>query len=80
MNTIIITKEADKEYSQSAIWYEEQSTGLGDRFILTIQKKLELIQNNPERYPKKKDELRAAVVRVFPFVIIYSFNKNISIF
>ena len=76
MNTVIITKEADKEYSDSAIWYEEQSNGLGERFILTIQKKLELIQHNPESYPKKKDGLREAVVKIFPFVIIYSFHKK----
>lgn len=79
MNTVILTKEADKEYSESAIWYEEQSIGLGDRFIITIQKKLELIQHNPERYPKRKEGLREAVVKVFPFVIIYSFNKKESL-
>ncbi len=37
---IIITKGALKEYSEAALWYDEQRIGLGEQFISTVRAKL----------------------------------------
>ncbi len=74
--TIILLEAADKEFSEAAAWYEEQSAGLGDRFIHVIQNKLALIAQFPDRYPKRKGNFREAVVKTFPYLIIYTVYKK----
>lgn len=53
-----------------------QQKGLGNRFINIIQAKLELIAEFPERYPKRKRNFREAPVKIFPFIIVYTFYKR----
>lgn len=72
---LILLEEADKEYQEAALWYEASSKGLGSRFIDIIEKKLQLIQQYPERYPKRKGNFRGTPVKVFPYLIIYTFYK-----
>jgi len=74
--TLSFLEEASKEFTEASLWYEEQSNGLGDRFIDTIQRKLQLIQQFPERYPKRKKNFREAIVKTFPYIIIYTFYKK----
>jgi hypothetical protein len=59
---IQISEEADKEWTEAALWYDEQSPGLGNRFIKMVEKKLELIANYPERYPMRKGNFREALI------------------
>ena len=79
MGTIQILEEADKEFQKAANWYADKSEGLGLRFIEVIKIKLEVIQRNPERNPKRKGNFRESVVRTFPYVIIYTFYKKENI-
>ncbi len=79
MNTLIILEDADRELRQAAVWYEERSSGLGLRFVDVIGQKLEIIRHYPERNPKRKDKFREAVVKIFPYIIIYSFYKKESV-
>lgn len=72
---LFLTDNADKEFSEAAKWYDEQSAGLGNRFILTLQLKLKLIQEFPERYPKRYKNFRETMMNVFPYAIVYTFYK-----
>lgn len=72
---LIISPKAAIEYNNAAIWYENQSIGLGSRFIQSIEKKLTLIKNYPERYPKRNLHFRETLVQGFPYIIVYHFNK-----
>ena len=74
--TIKLLEETDKEFSEAAAWYEEQSTGLGIRFINVIQNKLNLIAQYPERYPKRKGNFRETPVKTFPYIIVYTVYKR----
>lgn len=76
MYTLKILEEADEEIKESALWYEQEKTGLGIRFIEIIQKKLQTINEHPERYPVRKGNFREAIVLIFPFIIIYTFYKR----
>ena len=73
---IQILEEADKEWTEAALWYDKQSPGLGKRFIVMIENKLELIAKYPQRYPKRKGNFREALVNIFPYIIIYSFSET----
>jgi hypothetical protein len=37
LHRLIILEEADKEFQEAATWYEQQTEGLGLRFIEIIQ-------------------------------------------
>jgi plasmid stabilization system protein ParE len=74
--TIKILEEADKEWTEAALWYEGQLPGLGNRFIEMVEKKLELIANYPERYPIRKGNFREALVNIFPYIIAYTYYKD----
>ena len=76
MHTLITLEEADKELQEAAVWYEEKSSGLGFRFIEVIERKLEIIQEHPERNSRRKGNFREAVIKIFPYVIVYTFYKE----
>ena len=71
-----ISTRALAEMQEASIWYEEQSKGLGFRFLTTLQNKLQLIKHYPERYPKRVLHFRETFIKPFPYSIIYTFNKN----
>jgi len=67
--TIQISEDADREWTEAAVWYKGQQSGLGNRFIEMVERKLELIAKYPKRYSKRKGN--------FPYIIVYSFyNKD----
>lgn len=76
MYTLKILQEADNEFQEGAQWYDEQADGLGLRFIDVIKHKLEIIQKFPERNPKRKGNFREAMVKTFPYVIIYTIYRR----
>jgi plasmid stabilization system protein ParE len=67
---------AEKEIRESFNWYEEQSVGLGVRFIETIDVALNSISKNPEAYHKKRANNREFVVDKFPYIIVYQFSQK----
>ncbi len=73
---IKLLEEADKEFSNAAVWYEKQSPGLGARFISVIKNKLNLIAKYPERYPKRKGNFRETPIKTFPYIIVYTVYKK----
>lgn len=76
MRGLIFLNRAQAELDDSAVWYEEQSYGLGNRFIDVVEQKLELILSNPESFPKRNSSYREAVIRTFPYSIIFKYNKK----
>ncbi len=75
--TIQISEDADREWTEAAVWYKGQQSGLGNRFIEMVERKLELIAKYPKRYSKRKGNFREALVHIFPYIIVYSFyNKD----
>lgn len=73
---IIYHPLAEKEYLASVLWYEENHTGLGVGFIREIEKVLSQIEVNPFLYSVKKLQFREALVKTFPYIIIYKINAK----
>ena len=55
--------------------YEEKQDGLGDRFKEDLAKKIKAIAENPLHYPRK-GKYREAQADVFPFLIVFKFDKK----
>ncbi len=64
---ILAQKELDDAYQ----WYQERQHGLGIRFMNAVDKKLQEIANNPQRYAKRNGNYRETMVDVFPYTIVY---------
>jgi toxin ParE1/3/4 len=59
----------------SAAWYEEQRTGTGARFLAEVARYVDLIGAHPGIgtliLDRRRREVRAMVMRSFPYRIIY---------
>ena len=69
--TSILSRNALAELSDAWRWYEDRQEGLGDRFKDAVYKSIAQIEESPTKGIKRKDPYREAIVRIFPFLIIY---------
>jgi plasmid stabilization system protein ParE len=76
MYTTIILNIAKIDIRDSAHWYEQQKRGLGKRFIFQVRTTIHLIQKNPTTFNVKYDDVRTAVLSVFPYMIHYSVDED----
>jgi plasmid stabilization system protein ParE len=67
---------ARRELLEAWDWYDDKWSGLGDRFILEIERKLQQIGQTPERYPERKKGFRETSIKIFPYLIIYRIQKR----
>ncbi|WBX99290.1 type II toxin-antitoxin system RelE/ParE family toxin [Chryseobacterium gambrini] len=76
-----LSPKAENDLLEAALWYENQQTGLGEKFIQKVESYFLRIQNHPFHFPLKKGNLREAYIQKFPYVIIYQIiGDNIIVF
>jgi plasmid stabilization system protein ParE len=73
---VIFSSIAIRELEQSSDWYEDRSIGLGKRFVKTVSDTLLTTSTAPEAFPKSKGYFREVVIKDFPFIIIYRYNRG----
>ncbi|MES1249724.1 MAG: type II toxin-antitoxin system RelE/ParE family toxin [Chitinophaga rupis] len=73
---IELLPRARRELLEAWDWYDDRWTGLGDRFVREVEKRLELIEKTPERYAERRKGFRETKVKVFSYLIIYRIHKR----
>jgi plasmid stabilization system protein ParE len=73
---LIVKQEAAQEIINAYHWYESKSEGLGESFLSALDDCLETIDINPATYQKIYKEQRQAIVKTFPFVVMYEHDNN----
>ena len=68
---IRIRPEAESEISEAFRWYEDKSEGLGSEFMRALDASLSYIQRNPTANPIAHKQMRRALLRRFPYSVIY---------
>jgi plasmid stabilization system protein ParE len=68
---IIFHPEAQEEYDRALAWYQARSIRAAARFEAEVERILGLVQLNPESFPAYDDEHRFAVLRRFPYTLVY---------
>jgi toxin ParE1/3/4 len=63
--------EARDEYDAAADFYEQQQAGLGVDFIARVREVLQRIAANPKLHAAVYQDVRKAVVRRFPYIVLY---------
>ena len=60
-------------------WYEERQVGLGAEFIRCVDSCVELIRRHPEVGPVIHRQVRRAVIRRFPYSIMYLVETDVVV-
>lgn len=72
-----ISPQAKKDITDGFFWYEEKQLGLGRIFIEEIDLLISYIQKNPFHFQiKYSNKFRQAVIKKFPYVIIFELIAN----
>ncbi len=76
MYKAILLPLAKEDINEAAIWYNGRQKGLGRRFSGQVREKVRYICENPKSVPIRYDEIRTAVLDVFPFMIHYAIDEG----
>lgn len=76
MYKVIILPLAQNDIRDSALWYEQQQKGLGQKFTRHIRIMVSLIRQNPTSFNLKYKNIRTAVLSLFPYLIHYSIDEE----
>ncbi|HVX12050.1 MAG TPA: hypothetical protein VHC22_12790 [Pirellulales bacterium] len=68
---IDLAEAAEVDLIVTADWYDRQAPGLGNSFISQVDAILDQLMHYPEMYQIIFDPVRRAVLRQFPFGVIY---------
>jgi toxin ParE1/3/4 len=68
--------EADIELREAAAYYEFRKHGLGERFIKAVEATTARIAASPEQFPIVDADIRRALVRVFPYGVWFTIEKE----
>jgi plasmid stabilization system protein ParE len=66
---------AKQDISDAVTWYESKQKGLGKLFVEEIRSKVLFIRNNPKTTTIKYDDIRCAILDVFPFMVHYTIDE-----
>jgi plasmid stabilization system protein ParE len=68
---ILFHPEAQAEYDAAVAWYQARSPWAASRFEAEVERVVGLIGTTPERFPSYDEENRFAVLKRFPYSVIY---------
>ena len=68
---ITFTPEAEQDADNGYFWYESNRIGLGREFLTAVDACLQSISRNPKTYQVLYKGYRRAVVRRFPYAVLY---------
>ncbi len=72
-----LTKGAEDELTEAALWYEGRREGLGIELLEEAERIFELIEENPKLYQVVHLDIRRANLRRFPYSIYYVVQQDV---
>lgn len=73
---LIVVPEAQDDLAAIYDWYEAQRIGLGEDFLDCVDACFEKIRRTPELYGIAFETYRRALVRRFPYAVIYEADES----
>jgi plasmid stabilization system protein ParE len=73
---IVILEKAFQEIENARDYYENNQLNLGTSFTNEVFSILEILESNPLLFPVKFENIREAVIKKFPFVVIFEVLPN----
>ncbi len=75
MSRVILHPAARAELADAAARYDEQVSGLGERFLQRAEEATDFIEHHPEGAPVVEGAIRGKLVPRFPFTLFYSIEE-----
>ena len=81
MHELLILPEAYSDIEDAYLYYEEQLTGLGDRFMWELNQRLKDLEQHPTHYGYINEGInlkthRDVLLHSFPYRIVYNIQEN----
>ncbi len=76
MYQLVLKARAIQMAKEAYDWYEEQQSGLGELFLIEVDKCYDKIEGSPELYAKIKNNFRQIILKTFPYVVVFETVKN----
>jgi plasmid stabilization system protein ParE len=73
---VVILEKAFQEIENARAYYENKQINLGSSFTKEVFSILETLESNPHLFAVKFNNIREAVFKKFPFVIIFEILSN----
>ncbi len=73
---IVILDKAFQEIENARDFYENNQINLGTSFTKEVFSILEILESNPLLFPVKFNNMREALIKKFPFVVIFEVLPN----
>ena len=73
---IVLNPEAQHDLAEARAWYELRRQGLGDELLDGVEEILEGVSANPFLYAKVHRDLRIALVKRFPYLVVYRVDET----
>jgi plasmid stabilization system protein ParE len=74
--SVIFHPLAQQELIDAYLWYCDKGETLGERFMEAIERRLEELRQHPDSYPAKHRIYREIRIFIFPYVLVYTCNKQ----
>lgn len=68
---VVLRAAAQDETDEAARWYEAHQVGIGADFLAELQRVLDVIAGQPDRYPVALGDTREAPLARFPYCVYY---------
>lgn len=69
--TVVVEPAAQEDIADAAVWYEQQSAGLGFEFTRVVDAALSEIGRNPLQFPEVHRDAHRALLRRFPYAVVF---------
>jgi plasmid stabilization system protein ParE len=69
--------EAARDVEEARAWYDANRRGLGDEFVLALERVLDIIGDLPEAFPETPPPFRRALLGRFPYAIYYQIERDV---
>ena len=73
---VAYSPESLQEIKRIVEWYNDASSGLGQRFKKNLLTEIAAVKQNPFARSSRYDEVRFAVVKKFPYAAHYTVDEN----
>ncbi|MBI4984040.1 MAG: type II toxin-antitoxin system RelE/ParE family toxin [Rhodocyclales bacterium] len=73
---VVFHPEALAEFRAAAEYYEQQQTGLGERFANAVEMAVAHVVKAPESWRVIEDDIRRCLTKVFPYAVLYSIEPE----
>ena len=72
---LVLTDAAERDIDAAAIWYENESTGVGKQFLDAVGAALSRVEEDPHNFPVVHRDKRRALLKRFPYALYFRLDS-----